>query len=150
MTEKMTQTFTMAFTAKCAECSVCERSTACNLSGLFYILYKESASPCFLHCCSESVCEKKSEQGAMSTAAQIWSNPFSSTFNWREEVFFFLLLYVIYRCCMFTCLCVCVCLVRASSLSVSVDSSNMGHYSSEVSIGKQLTNKAGAHANSRP
>lgn len=48
----------------------------------------------------------------MSTAGQIWSNAFSSTFNWREGVFFLLLLYVIYRCCMFTCLCVCVSCTR--------------------------------------
>lgn len=77
----MTQTFTMAFTAKCAECSVCARGTACNLSGLFYILYKESASPCFSRCCSRSVFEEKRE---MSTAVQAGS---SSTFYRREETF---------------------------------------------------------------
>lgn len=42
VTEKMTQTFTMAFTAKCAECSVCELSTACNLSRLFFIFFIKS------------------------------------------------------------------------------------------------------------
>ena len=43
VTEKMSQSLSVAFTAKCAECGVCERSAACNLSGLFYILHKESA-----------------------------------------------------------------------------------------------------------
>lgn len=139
----MTQTFTMAFTAKCAECSVCERSTACNLSGLFYILYKESASPCFLHCCSQSVFLEEVRAGGDECGGSDLKQPFSSTFLLRGGNI---------SLDRISCVACSRSHVRLLSVAcqwrVSVDSSNMGHCSSEVSIGKQLTNKAGVHANS--
>lgn len=123
VTEKMTQTFTMAFTAKCAECSVCERSTACNLSGLFYILYKESAPLCFLHCCSQCLWEESRDERCQlrSFLDLLLSPTFLHT------------LYINVACSY-----VLVCSLELLT-AVTQDI--------EVSSGEQLTNKAGVHAN---
>lgn len=128
VTEKMTQTFTMAFTAKCAECGVCERSTACNSSGLFCILYKASASPCFLHCCSQNVSEERCKE--------------DSNLKEKKKRFLFKPHLALAACGYSHASTSCSWYISG----VSVDSSNMGHCRSEVSIGRQLTNKA--HANS--
>lgn len=68
----MTQSFTMAFTAKCAECSVYARGVQPVIcQAFFYILYKESASPCFFSVVAVrvSLSTSASREGLCSTAA---------------------------------------------------------------------------------
>lgn len=132
----MTQTFTMAFTAKCAECSVYARATACNLSGLFYILYKESASPCFFTLLQlECVWE----------AARAGGDEYSSSDLKRLNLLLKGGSISPYHISFLTCA------LRASpprgiSLTCArVDKCNTGRCTSEF-IGEQLTNKAGVHA----
>lgn len=108
----MTQTFTMAFTAKCAECSVCERSTACNLSAFFIFFIKSQLLPAFY-----TVAVRVSARRRASRGRWVQQGRFEATLSPRplteeRKCFFLLLLYVIYRCCMFTCLCVCVSCTR--------------------------------------
>lgn len=145
MTEKMTQTFTMAFTAKCAECSVCERSKACNLSGLFYILYKESASPCFFTLLqSECLLEEVRAGGDEHGSSDVRRPPLLDLLLEGGNIS---LDHISFVACGYSHV-LCVYLFVVYQCGASVDSGNMGHCSGEVSIGRQLTNKAGVHANS--
>lgn len=115
MTEKMTQTFTMAFTAKCAECSVCERSTACNLSAFFIFFIKSQLLPAFY-----TVAVRVSARRRASRGRWVQQGRFEATLSPRpltkERKCFFSFFFTSSIGAACSRVCVCVCLVRASSL----------------------------------
>lgn len=120
----MTQTFSMAFTAKCAECSVCEPSTACNLSSSFLCsLQRVSFSSLFFPYIVAAGVSLKA------LLLDLFTETFLYIIHHLSHVVAHMCAHTLYQCC------------------VSVDSSRTRHCSSEVSIGGQLTNKAGVHAN---
>lgn len=121
----MTQTFTMAFTAKCAECSVCEWSTACNLSGLFFIFFiKSQLLPAFLHLLQSECLRQEVRAGGDQRSGSDLKQPSTAERNTFRQIVY---ISFVARSCPRVCVC-CVCpLFEACQRRVSVDSSNMGH-----------------------
>lgn len=145
-TEKTAQTFSVAFTAKCAECGVRQRATACNLLRLFFflLLYPSRRSRPLHSFSSRRLTvssrnkvrrgrDERAGSGSLRRALQLdlllksGGISFSSRAVCRVYLF-----------------------AANSGWRAGGDSGDMGRCSGEVSIGEQLTRRGGGvHANSR-